>query len=199
MEVSTPWKTMMPTIIAEELRRLWSKRGAAATTSSGDIGSHSIGGTSTGSNLLRLPEEEWDYRVRLVLDRSFKRIDGMARRTCTCRRRECMCMCSCSRFLGFNSGGSTAIVAILTSRRIVMANCGDSHAVLCRAGQAIPLSLDQKPGTIGELERIHAAGGKICSHNGVRVYGVLNMAHSLGTTITIYIYMIRQCMYNVYI
>lgn len=43
--------------------------------------------------------------------------------------------------------GSTAAVAILTPNRIVVANCGDSHAVLCRAGKPIPLSVDHKVGS----------------------------------------------------
>lgn len=40
--------------------------------------------------------------------------------------------------------GSTAVVAIVTPEQIVVANCGDSRAVLCRKGKAIPLSIDHK-------------------------------------------------------
>lgn len=40
-----------------------------------------------------------------------------------------------------------------------------------------------QPGTAGELERIHAAGGNIFSHDGVQVYGALNMPHSLGESL----------------
>jgi len=40
--------------------------------------------------------------------------------------------------------GSTAVIAILTRNKIVVSNCGDSRAVLCRSGVAIPLSSDHK-------------------------------------------------------
>lgn len=40
--------------------------------------------------------------------------------------------------------GSTAVVAILTQTHIIVANCGDSRAVLCRGKQALPLSDDHK-------------------------------------------------------
>lgn len=40
--------------------------------------------------------------------------------------------------------GSTALVAILTQNHIIVANCGDSRAVLCRGKEALPLSIDQK-------------------------------------------------------
>lgn len=40
--------------------------------------------------------------------------------------------------------GSTAVVAIVTPDKIIVANCGDSRAVLCRNGKPIPLSSDHK-------------------------------------------------------
>lgn len=40
--------------------------------------------------------------------------------------------------------GSTAVVAIVTPDKIIVANCGDSRAVLCRSGKAVPLSSDHK-------------------------------------------------------
>ena len=42
------------------------------------------------------------------------------------------------------SVGSTAIIAVLSSHHIIVGNCGDSRAVLCRRRQAIPLSEDHK-------------------------------------------------------
>lgn len=40
--------------------------------------------------------------------------------------------------------GSTAIVAVVGPRSIVVGNCGDSRAVLSRGGVAVPLSSDHK-------------------------------------------------------
>lgn len=40
--------------------------------------------------------------------------------------------------------GSTALVAILTQSHIIVANCGDSRAALCRGKEALPLSTDHK-------------------------------------------------------
>lgn len=40
--------------------------------------------------------------------------------------------------------GSTAVVAVLSSSHIIVANCGDSRAVLYRGKEAIPLSVDHK-------------------------------------------------------
>ena len=40
--------------------------------------------------------------------------------------------------------GSTSIVAMVCSSHIVVANCGDSRAVLCRGKEALPLSFDHK-------------------------------------------------------
>lgn len=40
--------------------------------------------------------------------------------------------------------GSTAVVAIISSSHIIVANCGDSRAVLYRGKQCIPLSEDHK-------------------------------------------------------
>lgn len=40
--------------------------------------------------------------------------------------------------------GSTAVVAVVSSSHIIVANCGDSRAVLSRGKQAMPLSVDHK-------------------------------------------------------
>lgn len=40
--------------------------------------------------------------------------------------------------------GSTAVVAVVSGCQIMISNCGDSRAVLCRGTQTIPLTVDQK-------------------------------------------------------
>jgi protein phosphatase 2C len=42
------------------------------------------------------------------------------------------------------TAGSTAVVAILNQTHIIVANCGDSRAVLYRGKEAIALSSDHK-------------------------------------------------------
>ncbi|KAI4974568.1 hypothetical protein ZWY2020_047848 [Hordeum vulgare] len=60
--------------------------------------------------------------------------------------------------------GSTAVVALVVGGRILVANCGDSRAVLCRAGRAVPLSQDHKqPARPDEM----AAGGVMYHYDGV--------------------------------
>ncbi|KAL1559154.1 protein-serine/threonine phosphatase [Salvia divinorum] len=76
--------------------------------------------------------------------------------------------------------GSTAVVAVLSSSHIIVANCGDSRAVLYRGKEAIPLSVDHKPSREDEYARIEASGGKVISWNGHRVFGVLAMSRSIG-------------------
>jgi protein phosphatase 2C family protein 2/3 len=42
--------------------------------------------------------------------------------------------------------GSTSVVSIITSdNKLFVANAGDSRAILCRKGEAIPLTFDHKP------------------------------------------------------
>ncbi|XP_073007399.1 probable protein phosphatase 2C 6 isoform X1 [Typha latifolia] len=76
--------------------------------------------------------------------------------------------------------GSTAVVAVICSSHIIVANCGDSRAVLCRGKQPVPLSVDHKPDREDEYARIEAEGGKVIQWNGYRVLGVLAMSRSIG-------------------
>lgn len=76
--------------------------------------------------------------------------------------------------------GSTAVVALICSSHIVVANCGDSRAVLYRGKEAKALSNDHKPNREDEYARIEAAGGKVIQWNGHRVFGVLAMSRSIG-------------------
>ncbi|KAL1557292.1 Protein phosphatase 2C 16 [Salvia divinorum] len=76
--------------------------------------------------------------------------------------------------------GSTAIVAIVCTSHIIVANCGDSRAVLCRGREAVALSVDHKPDREDEYARIEAAGGRVFNWDGCRVSGVLAMSRSIG-------------------
>jgi len=58
-----------------------------------------------------------------------------------------------------------------------VANSGDSRAVLCRGGWAVPMSDDHKPWVEGEIARIEASGHEIT--NG-RVDGGINLTRGLG-------------------
>ncbi|XP_019188995.1 PREDICTED: probable protein phosphatase 2C 51 [Ipomoea nil] len=76
--------------------------------------------------------------------------------------------------------GSTAVVAMVGAEEVVVANCGDSRAVLSRGGVAVPLSNDHKPDRADELDRIESSGGKVLNWNGHRVLGVLATSRSIG-------------------
>ncbi|KAJ0984027.1 hypothetical protein J5N97_002383 [Dioscorea zingiberensis] len=117
---------------------------------------------------------EWEG----VMGRSFTRMDaealgwraGPQAGTCRCELRTPNC----------DHVGSTAVVAVVTPEQLVVANCGDSRAVLSRGGVAIPLSTDHKPDRPDEMERIEAAGGRVIYWDGARVLGVLAMSRAIG-------------------
>lgn len=84
-------------------------------------------------------KEEW----KSAMERSFRRMDkeviawnqGMEiRANCRCEMQTPEC----------DAVGSTAVVAVVTPDKIIVANCGDSRAVLCRNGKPLPLSSDHK-------------------------------------------------------
>ena len=74
--------------------------------------------------------------------------------------------------------GCTAVVAAVRDGVLTVANAGDSRAVLCRGGEALPLSEDHKPAQARELARIEAAGGFVTPQG--RVNGNLNLSRALG-------------------
>nr|AAC36697.1 protein phosphatase-2C [Mesembryanthemum crystallinum] len=76
--------------------------------------------------------------------------------------------------------GSTAVVAVVSGCQIILSNCGDSRAVLCRRTQTIPLTVDHKPDREDELLRIEGQGGRVINWNGARVFGVLAMSRAIG-------------------
>lgn len=52
--------------------------------------------------------------------------------------------------------GSTAVAAIVCPTHIIVANCGDSKAVLCRRKVAMPLSVDHKVRHVSPIFTIFA-------------------------------------------
>mmetsp|Transcript_19618 Transcript_19618/g.45674 ORF Transcript_19618/g.45674 Transcript_19618/m.45674 type:complete len:471 (-) Transcript_19618:149-1561(-) len=83
----------------------------------------------------------------------------------------------------FAACGSTACVAAVdfSRREVIVANVGDSRAMLIRKGKAIPLSDDHKPENPQERSRIHAAGGQVLKIGPChRVDGNLNLSRALG-------------------
>ncbi|XP_024540912.1 probable protein phosphatase 2C 45 isoform X1 [Selaginella moellendorffii] len=76
--------------------------------------------------------------------------------------------------------GSTASTAILVGDRLLVANLGDSRAVLCKAGEAVPLSNDHKPDRSDERQRIENAGGYVLYLGTWRVGGVLAVSRAFG-------------------
>lgn len=121
-------------------------------------------------------EKSMEWREAMV--KSFSRMDkditdwsnSASRSNCRCELQTPQC----------DAVGSTAVVAVVTPEKIVVSNCGDSRAVLCRNGVAIPLSVDHKPDRPDELARIEEAGGRVIYWDGARVLGVLAMSRAIG-------------------
>eukprot|EP00928_Gymnodinium_smaydae_P079114 TRINITY_DN63128_c0_g1_i1.p1 TRINITY_DN63128_c0_g1~~TRINITY_DN63128_c0_g1_i1.p1 ORF type:complete len:475 (-),score=68.43 TRINITY_DN63128_c0_g1_i1:101-1525(-) len=82
--------------------------------------------------------------------------------------------------------GCTSCICCITPTHILVANAGDSRAVLCRGGAAYALSEDHKPNSPVESRRITAAGGFVETQNigpgqvQYRVNGNLNLSRALG-------------------
>ncbi|XP_071723463.1 probable protein phosphatase 2C 60 [Rutidosis leptorrhynchoides] len=75
------------------------------------------------------------------------------------------------------TSGSTACVAMIKNKQLVVANAGDSRCVISRKGQAYNLSKDHKPELEVERDRIMKAGGYIQVGH---VNGCLNLARAIG-------------------
>ncbi|BFG29177.1 hypothetical protein CerSpe_154510 [Prunus speciosa] len=78
-------------------------------------------------------------------------------------------------------GGSTAVTAILIDcQKLVVANVGDSRAIICNNGVAKQLSVDHEPST--EREEIENRGGFVSNFPGdvPRVDGQLAVARAFG-------------------
>ncbi len=76
--------------------------------------------------------------------------------------------------------GSTASTAVLVGDHLLVANVGDSRAVICRSGEAFALSSDHKPNRPDERQRIEDAGGVVMWVGTWRVGGVLAVSRAFG-------------------
>lgn len=92
-----------------------------------------------GALLIDSGSPEWEHLWMVALWRTFHRMDMLAMASCGATSSDCGC-----RPTELALGGSTAVVAIVTGKHVIVANCGDSRAVLSRGGQALPLSRDHK-------------------------------------------------------
>ena len=83
-----------------------------------------------------------------------------------------------NHFKGYNFGGCTGCVVVVTPNFILCANAGDSRATMSNIGsQQIELSIDHKPENEVELMRIINAGGYVQNN---RVDGNLAVSRGLG-------------------
>jgi serine/threonine protein phosphatase PrpC len=77
--------------------------------------------------------------------------------------------------------GTTAVAALTLGGRLLVANAGDSRAVLVqRDGSAHALSEDHKPERPDERKRILGLGGTVYFHGVWRVEGVLAVSRAIG-------------------
>lgn len=74
-------------------------------------------------------------------------------------------------------GGSTAVALLVSPRFLYLAHCGDSRAMLSRAGAVAFSTEDHRPLRPRERERIHNAGGIIHRR---RLEGSLAVSRALG-------------------
>ncbi|XP_021818156.1 probable protein phosphatase 2C 28 [Prunus avium] len=80
-------------------------------------------------------------------------------------------------------GGSTAVTTILINgEKLIVANVGDSRAVLCRDGVAKQITVDHNPETEKEKDLVESRGGFVLKRPGTvpRVDGQLAMTRAFG-------------------
>ncbi|XP_061670709.1 protein phosphatase 1G isoform X2 [Syngnathoides biaculeatus] len=77
-----------------------------------------------------------------------------------------------------SDSGTTAVVALIRGKQLIVANAGDSRCVVSERGKAVDMSYDHKPEDELELSRIKRAGGKVTMDG--RVNGGLNLSRAIG-------------------
>lgn len=92
------------------------------------------------------PPSDWSSRWRKVMEACFLKIDEEVGGVCPtggCNTVEGNPSC-CVNPIAPDNVGTTAVVAVIGPCQIIVANCGDSRAVLSRGGNVVPLSRDHK-------------------------------------------------------
>ncbi|GLT75454.1 hypothetical protein SLA2020_471770 [Shorea laevis] len=120
---------------------------------------------------------EWKGLMERSFDRMDKEVQAWTEKPESAETSNCRCELQTPQC---DAVGSTAVIAIVTPDKIIVSNCGDSRAVLCRNAAAFPLSSDHKPDRPDELLRIQAAGGRVIFWDSPRVLGMLAMSRAIG-------------------
>jgi len=114
-----------------------------------------------------LNEEEFWFHPRRAITKAYEKTDKAILREAP----------------NLGPGGSTAVTAILIDgRKLLVANVGDSRAVLSKNGKASQLSVDHEPGTSAERGSIENRGGFVSNMPGdvPRVDGQLAVSRAFG-------------------
>ncbi|GLT93051.1 hypothetical protein SLE2022_108570 [Rubroshorea leprosula] len=120
---------------------------------------------------------EWKGLMKRSFDKMDKEVQARTEKPESAKSSNCRCELQTPQC---DAVGSTAVIAIVTPDKIIVSNCGDSRAVLCRNGATFPLSSDHKPDRPDELHRIEAAGGRVIYWDIPRVLGMLAMSRAIG-------------------
>ncbi|GMI92832.1 DNA-binding protein phosphatase 1 [Hibiscus trionum] len=98
-------------------------------------------------HLPRVIIEDADFPLELekVVTRSFTETDAAFAKSCSIE--------------SARASGTTALTAMIFGRSLLVANAGDSRAVLSRLGTAIEMSKDHRPCCMKERRRIESLGG----------------------------------------
>lgn len=107
-----------------------------------------------------------DLRWEEAMAASFARVDGEVTGGLSSPHHD-----DAGSSLPYRTVGSTAVVAVVGRRRIVVGNCGDSRAVLSRGGVAVPLSSDHKVRT--------SHGRRLRMHNNKLKHGCCRLGYCL--------------------
>lgn len=91
-----------------------------------------------------------------------------------------------------SDSGTTAVVALIRGKQLIVANAGDSRCVVSEKGKAVDMSYDHKPEDELELTRIKNAGGKVTMDG--RVNGGLNLSRAIGNTAANWLNYLRKCL-----